>query len=128
MGAQLTATHMQREARGEQGQRCGVGAAEGPGRRLAHGLLGRPRPRSPGCPGRRLGPSTVLTLSRCVHPGLPGQLGIQLLPLGEPKPPPSRGARASMPLPGTATCVSEGAASPQPSVGFLLPTCGPHYS
>ena len=36
-GRQLIATHMQREARGEQGQRGGLGAAEGPGRRLAHG-------------------------------------------------------------------------------------------
>lgn len=42
MGAQLTATHMQREARGELGQHGGLGAAEGPGRRLAHSLLGCP--------------------------------------------------------------------------------------
>lgn len=128
-GAQLTATHTQREARGEQGQHGGIGAAQGPGRRLARSLLGCPlstvtRPPLAAtwsvhclntfslCPSRARGP---------VGESYPR-------PQGEPKPPPARAAWVSGSLPGRAPCRSVMATSPQPSVGFFPPTCGPHYS
>lgn len=109
MGAQLTATHRQREARGERGQRGGFGEAEGPGGHLAHGLLG--------CP-----PSTVTRLPRAATRSVrglntfslcpsraPWPLGNATPPLGEPKPPPPRGPRASsIPAWDSHLCICEG--------------------
>lgn len=86
MGAQLTATHMQREARGEQGQHSGSGEAEGPGRHLARGLLGCPL-------------STVTRLPQAVTWSVCSLNTFSLCPSGAPWPtrecyPTPRGAHA----------------------------------
>lgn len=129
MGAQLTATHRQREARGEQGQRSGFGEAEGPGRHLAHGRLGCPLARV-----TRL-PQAATWSARCLNT-------FSLRLSGAPWPtregyPTCRGAHAPS-FQGTAgiqgpclgqppVCLTE-----PPSLSPLWassgPTCGPHYS
>lgn len=129
MGAQLTATHMQWEARGERGQHSGVGAAEGPGRRLAPGLLGCPL-------------STVTRLPQAATWSVQGLNMFPQCPSRAPWPaqesyPHRRGARAPSFQGARASRVPvwDGhlralrALPPlSPLWASSQPTCGPHYS